>query len=369
MENIRRLAVFCFYDFEGIVDEYNLYLIKSMDEVVDDIVIIVNGFISKEGLEKLSSYTKNVYLRENYGYDSGSYKHFFTQYMTRDEISSYDEIVLLNNGFYGPLFPLQDMFDFMENVKADYWGITKTKKIKSLWGEYMPHIQSYFIVFKRNILHDNGFYQFWKNLNISNDFNEAVREFEIGINIFLNKSGYVGSAYTDFFGAQNYFKDYENPYYMAIYNLVKKCKCPFIKRKPINTEHWIDVKKTLNYVQENTNYNLELLWENWNRYDKNKKIESYCIHDITNFADSHRNIYVYGHGNVGKRKMEIIKRLGYDYAMYLVSDSSTDNNVLSIDDVDFTSEDGIIIGVGIKFYDEVYNRSVELVGKENVLEF
>ena len=46
----KRLAIFSFYDSEGIVDSFIEFLLKDLNEVATELVIVINGFVCDEGL-------------------------------------------------------------------------------------------------------------------------------------------------------------------------------------------------------------------------------------------------------------------------------------------------------------------------------
>ena len=70
----KRLAIFSFYDSEGIVDSFIEFLLKDLNEVATELVIVINGFVCHEGYQILSKYTKNIVIRDNIGFDIGAFK-------------------------------------------------------------------------------------------------------------------------------------------------------------------------------------------------------------------------------------------------------------------------------------------------------
>ena len=100
---MKRLGVFVFYDASGIVDPYVEYLLESMKNIIQKLIIIINGEIKDEEYNKLKKYSQDIFIRKNYGYDAGAYKDVFMQFLTRKEQIKWDEIILFNDTFYGPL--------------------------------------------------------------------------------------------------------------------------------------------------------------------------------------------------------------------------------------------------------------------------
>ena len=121
----KRLGAFLFYDKDGIVGDYIDYLLEKMNEHLDKLIVICNGEVNEEGKDRLKVFATEMIFRENEGFDAGGWKHLFTKHLSRDELLAYDEIVLFNDSFFGPVYPLEEMFSEMESRSVrDFWVIT-----------------------------------------------------------------------------------------------------------------------------------------------------------------------------------------------------------------------------------------------------
>src|SRR5258706_15691942 len=96
------------------------------------------------------------------------------------DLSVWDELVLTNSSVFGPLFPLRESFDGMSGNPCDFWGMTGNHEIA--W-----HLQSYFLVFRRNILHSPLFGQFWRTVLPRQDKKATIRNYEVGLTRFFEK--------------------------------------------------------------------------------------------------------------------------------------------------------------------------------------
>ena len=52
----KRLGVFVFFDKDGIVDDYVLYLLESLKDATDDIIIVSNSYLSPSERKKLNDF-------------------------------------------------------------------------------------------------------------------------------------------------------------------------------------------------------------------------------------------------------------------------------------------------------------------------
>ncbi|MCD8024620.1 MAG: rhamnan synthesis F family protein, partial [Candidatus Gastranaerophilales bacterium] len=141
---MKRLAIYVYHDKTGVIGGYALYFLNALQEIAQDIVVILNGQIKIEELEKFKNFKGRIIQRENKGYDFWGWREGIFS-VGIEKLKEYDELILTNSSTFGPLFPFKDVFSKVK--PADFWGITShapTAKIKE-------HIQSYFMVFKNKM--------------------------------------------------------------------------------------------------------------------------------------------------------------------------------------------------------------------------
>lgn len=107
---MRRLCIYITYDFENIVDDYINYMLHELRKVVDCLVVICNYECIVRGINHIQPYADKIYYRSNMGFDAGAYKDALCSYIGWDEIGSYDELLMINDSFYGPLYPFESVF-------------------------------------------------------------------------------------------------------------------------------------------------------------------------------------------------------------------------------------------------------------------
>ena len=54
---IRRIAVYFFYDKDGIVDDYSPYLLRDLVKNIEKLIFVSNGPLTAESKEKLAEFT------------------------------------------------------------------------------------------------------------------------------------------------------------------------------------------------------------------------------------------------------------------------------------------------------------------------
>lgn len=296
---MRRLGIFIFFDPQGIVDDYIEYLLREMQSVCTEIVTICNGKLTEEGKKKISAYSKTIFCRRNQGMDAGALKDYFVNLENRKYWSSFEELVWFNDTCYGPLYSMQNVFFKMEQRKpCDFWGITVHAKSNARWpgsnhDGIAEHLQSYFIVIKRQLLQDDRFFEFWKNIEVSNNFNATVANYELAMTQTFASWGYIYDAFCDTREKDNNPDAICNLTAEAMYLLVSRYECPFIKRKDFvrtNAEALVhtngeQVLRTMQYIRKNTQYDARLIYQNlMRRYDQRLWHRNLC-HDFILSSD------------------------------------------------------------------------------------
>ena len=365
---MRRLAIIVIFDFEGHVDRYAEYLIKKTNDLVERLIIISNHELDTESKELLNDITSEIYERDNFGFDAGAYKDFFLNYLNSNEVANYDEVILLNDTYYGPLYPWNEMFELMEKQSVDFWGITKIYEFIDENGKQEPErLQSYFLVFNKKIIKDSSFLEYWKQLEYPHSYCEDITGFEIGLYMWLKESGYKDGTYVEYTGLTK--ECGVNPYRDEPFKLVSQYRCPVIRRKNFYgfSPSYNKSMSVMKYIRNNTEYNADYIIENIERLDDNGIIKWYKRKEIIDFCKSHTNIYIYGHGKVAKQVARYLSDLNLSFAGYVVKEKAPDEDAVQYSKELFSETDGIIIGVGDQYYREVFEMLKGDLPSEQIL--
>ena len=276
-EKSKRLGIFIFYDRDGIIDDYVLYMLDSLNVAVDNIIFVSNSYLSKKELSKLSKYNLEVNLRENKGLDAGAFKFVYDKY-GKEYISSYDEVILLNDTFFGPFKPFKDIINSMNNKNVDFWGLTANYNSKDGTGHAIDkfihsHVQTFFVAYRKSVLESKFFNNYWKKYNIkkNNNFENVVNNHESYFTYLLEQQGFKWDTYVDLRHFKKELIKYNyNIYGYSAYMLLKYFDCPFIKRKnfvfnkcdALYMNDGMDTKRALDYIKNNTNYDVNMIFKN-----------------------------------------------------------------------------------------------------------
>ncbi len=260
-----KLGVFQMYDKDGIVEDYITFLLDDLIGNLSELVIVVCGDLRPNEKNKLLKYTDRLFFRENEGYDVYAFKETILNYIGLEGLLKYEEVVLLNDTFYGPFYPFYKMFDEMDKeTDIDFWGITKQAQT----NEFSEHIQSYFLVVREKMLHSKDFGDFWESLNLGDFCLENLEQrYEVRFTKYFSARGFKYCAYVkdeeiNGQGTNNY-----SHYYFSPYRLVKYYHMPVVKKKVfIDSKNVFisageEIYQVFKYIKEFYGYDTNMIWK------------------------------------------------------------------------------------------------------------
>lgn len=347
---MKRICIYVTYDPENIADNYIGGLLHELRKAVACLVVVCNYEYILAGIENIQPYADKIYYRSNMGFDAGAYKDAICNYIGWNEIDRYDELLLINDSFYGPLHPFENMFHVMEKVNTDYWGMTRSPAGKSGNGDiYNEHVQSYFIAFRKKILQSNGFRQFWTKMEYPKSYVQAVASFELSINNYLEGRGFIGTAFMDICPFQCTVMENENPYMLYPLELIRDAEIPVFKRKSlsIGNKGFKNALDALRFIENERFYDVNLIINHLMRINKlTKDREVINFSALDKFYIEHSRIFFYGAGLCAKNLAEYFKYRGWIFESFLVTNvENQSENCTAFEEAEISGTDGIIIAV------------------------
>ena len=196
-QTVKKIAIFVFYDQEGILDPYVIKLLDDMRNYVDFIYTVVNGIIQRDGRKQLESSSDKLLLRENKGFDAGAIKDAIADLSAIDMLAKYDELIIFNDTFWGFFYPLSEFFEGTnQEPEIDFWGFTEWPGNAPDDRIHIPqHLQSYFLYIKSRMFHSKDFRDFWNNMPYCEKFTDVLIRYEQSLTRYFNERGYKSKAY------------------------------------------------------------------------------------------------------------------------------------------------------------------------------
>lgn len=281
-EHVRRCAIFLFFDPEGIVDDYVIKILEGLRPRTEYILTICNGYVNAEGREKLKKASDDFYCRANLGLDVGGYREGLF-YLGFKKLSEYDELIMLNYTFFGPVYPFEEMFDAMKERDVDFWGITKHHKVdpdpfgRISYGYLPEHIQSFFMVLRPSLFLSYQYKDFIFNMKNPRTYLDSIVEYETVFTKYFEDEGFRWDVYvnTDEYEGYAYC-----PNLFYITELLEEKRCPIIKRRSFFTDYSDFMLNTcgepsaklLEFLRRNPIYDENLIWDNILRLENHSEI-------------------------------------------------------------------------------------------------
>ena len=180
----RRLVVMSHFDPDGQVAPHVRFCIESLRPVADKFIVVTTSDLERPAREWLESRVI-LFSRPNRGFDFCSHK----LGLEAGDPSAFSEVVLLNDGFVFPLAPINDVFDAMTHSPASFWGLTQSQQ----YGH--RHIQSFFMVFRSDVIQSAQFRHFWQQVDEINDKWLVSMKYEVGLSQALLEHGFNMDSY------------------------------------------------------------------------------------------------------------------------------------------------------------------------------
>ena len=268
---MKRVVIYAYYEKKGKVYDYVYKMLEELRLYSDYIVFVSNVFLQENDKININKVVDHCIERDNIGYDITAYKTGI-EYIGYDNILKYDECILVNSSLFGPIFSFKDMFEKMQSLDIDFWGITKHHKVdfdpfRTCKYGYIPeHIQSSFIVFRKKFMSTDFFISRWKDLPAIKNYVEAIGLFEVIFTKEAVEAGYEADVYINTDDLEGYTR---YPLMMMADELVINRKCPVIKIKSFS-QNYYDIltdtignctQKMYDYINKHTDYDVNLIWD------------------------------------------------------------------------------------------------------------
>ena len=238
----RRTAVVASYFGKGIVPEKLLFLLRGLKEVVDNIILVADCPVFPEEVEKLRGIVAIARFERHSQYDFGSYRRGLEiareeGFLEKDDV---DELVIMNDSCYGPVFPFKESFESMADRPCDFWGMTPFRLFDHI------HLQSYFYVMRRCVLDSERLDEFLSRVEGSLDRDSVIVLFEVKLTEFLASCGFKWDAIVSLDAA---IALKMTPTKKPL-TLMQKHRMPLLKVKAVDGDCFEDIGKTLSFVRK-----------------------------------------------------------------------------------------------------------------------
>ena len=227
----KRIAIYHFFDKDGQVDNYVLYFLKALSQVTEKIIFVSNGSLRKDDEKKVKQYVDDIVIRDNSGFDAWGMKTGIEK-IGRRRLLKYDELLLVNSTFFGPVRDLGEVFDGMSSRAVDFWGLASHPGFDfdpfgcNPYGHVPAHVQTYWVAIRKRMFSSEAFWEFWKNLPDIKNYDHAVGLYETVFTRYFSDLGYKWDTWIN---SSDYIDLTDNPLIATPIETVRDMRCPIIK--------------------------------------------------------------------------------------------------------------------------------------------
>jgi rhamnosyltransferase len=262
---VRRAVFYLFYDPDGRVDDYVLHTLTGLRAHAEHIFVVSNGPLDDANRARLEGVADRVWARENVGYDVWAYKEAM-QVFGADALAEFDELVLMNCTFFGPIGSFDELFARMDaRTELDFWGITEhgaSKQVRD--GKVRPlaaHLQSHWIAARHSLFTSEEWATYWRDMPMIVSYDDSIARHEVRLTTFFTDHGYkMAVAYP----SDDY--DSAHPVMDNVAQMVRD-GCPIVKRRsffhdPLYNERKANDGRQILRLLEERGYPVEQIFAN-----------------------------------------------------------------------------------------------------------
>jgi SAM-dependent methyltransferase len=260
---MKRLVCYAHFDVNGEVKPFVKHALNTMQSHCAATIFVSNSPVMENDKTELLLVCSQVLINSNSGYDFYMWK----LALEKADLSLYDEVILMNSSVYGPVSDMSPVFADMKVLECDFWGITECFQTQ-------PHIQSYFLVFRRRVIESQAFRDFWDGVLPYVNKTQVILSYEIGLTQWLLESGFKPGVFCSFEKLGNYcqttgkrLRKKDNTSVKHALELLN-IGSPFIKRDAVRNLK-VDIAQVLQYLQQQS-YPAELINE------QTQQVEKHC---------------------------------------------------------------------------------------------
>ncbi|MFF2488802.1 rhamnan synthesis F family protein [Microbacterium sp. NPDC058062] len=224
----RRLVVYVVFDRRGDVDDYIPLALAGLREHAARVLVVVNGKLTDQGRAALEPVSDEILVRDNEGFDIWAHKAALEH--VGDALAEFDEVLLTNDTWFGPVRPYGPVFERMGERAVHFWGMTDHAREEpnpfTGKGVLPYHLQSFWIAVRREMFLSEQWASYWRELPEMPSYFDAVLKHEAMFTEHFTDRGYTADVA---YPSADYPTDHP-----ALFNpdLLMDDGCPVLKRRP-----------------------------------------------------------------------------------------------------------------------------------------
>jgi rhamnosyltransferase len=187
-EPARRAIVLAHFDADGGFAPHVQHALAAYRKVATHLVMASNSARSLPA--SLAKIVDTFLPRANVGYDFGAWRDGLATLRAGD----FDEVLCINDSVFGPLADLAPALTDRRVADADLWGMVLSDQNARRDSARVPHLQSWFLGFRRRLLQSDVFAEFWRTCEPCDTKLDIIERYEVGLTARMADAGFQVAA-------------------------------------------------------------------------------------------------------------------------------------------------------------------------------
>ena len=179
-----RVAVIAHWDPDNFVDPYVIHQCQHFRSLGFKVLLTSSAKPERFDVQSCSDWLDAFVFRTCGGYDFTSWKAALEVFPS---LYSAREVILTNDSYFSPIGSFETVHRKMMEVPCDFWGLVRCNQIR-------PHLQSYYLVLKKQVVMHPAFKNFFDRVSLSGDRDNAVF-YETSFSLWLSLHHFHPAAY------------------------------------------------------------------------------------------------------------------------------------------------------------------------------
>lgn len=254
---MKRLGIFLFNNQNGFVEDYIRFLLDDITSNLSHLCIIANDKLD-EGAS-FEEYANDIFVNDGHE-NIDIWREVLVNHIGFDQLIDFDEVILFDDSFFGPVYPFDEIFNSMDNINLDLWTI-----LSNGLDDKFNVFNIQFIAFKKRLIGSDDFKEFWMNIDSNTVKNRNIENYLIN---YFSKLGFKWENYLHVINDSELDEVDEFFGTFDVNNLIRNYRLPLINIKPFTLpkkihlifHNGLDLALTMSYLNKQTDYDVSLIY-------------------------------------------------------------------------------------------------------------
>lgn len=228
---------------------------------VADYLVVVTGELAPDEISLLRGVADEIVSQTDGGEGLHAHGPFVRSHAER--LGAFDEVVLTNDQWFGPVAPIKPVVERMEDRYLDVWSLTDRREgvsgARTEGGDGRVQLSGYWLAVRQRVWKSDAWHRLWRGISATTSERRHAHGAEVALSEQLTAAGFRLAAA---FPSENYPAEHPD---MFNVDLLLADGCPAVKREIFNgyplfyDQHAI-VGRRIAAAMAGQGYPVDLLW-------------------------------------------------------------------------------------------------------------